>query len=319
MTTSTKIIQSDFARDVAKGLGANPKHLSSKYFYNERGDQLFQDIMRMPEYYLTNCEFEILEEYKADFLNLIGDQYFDLIELGAGDGLKTKVLLEHFIEQKADFTYCPVDISGNVLDHLEEDLIQRWPKLDLNPLQGDYFEMLEELHYRSNAKKVILFMGANIGNLTLNQARSFITRIQEHMDRGDLLITGFDLKKDPEVILNAYSDPAGITAAFNINLLRRMNEELGANFDLDQFKHWETYNPISGATKSYIISKVDQTVDINRLGRSFVFKAWEAIDVELSQKFSLEEIESLAQRTGFKVLQHFTDGRRYFVDSVWQK
>ncbi|MEO0341435.1 MAG: L-histidine N(alpha)-methyltransferase, partial [Bacteroidota bacterium] len=161
MTTSAKIINSDFAHDVAKGLSAQPKHLSSKYFYDERGDKLFQDIMHMPEYYLTDCEFEILDQHKANLLNLIGDQYFDLIELGAGDGLKTKILLEHFIQQKADFTYCPVDISGNVLELLENDLEQRWPALDLNPMQGDYFEMLERLHYRSDAKKVILFMGAN--------------------------------------------------------------------------------------------------------------------------------------------------------------
>ena len=316
---STSIILSDFARDVLKGLNAFPKHISSKYFYDERGDKLFQDIMHMPEYYLTDCEFEILDHHKVSMLEIIGEEHFDLIELGAGDGLKTKILLEYFIEKKADFTYCPVDISGNVLQELEADVKSKWPTLDLKLMQGDYFDMLGKLHYRHHARKVILFLGSNIGNLTPEQAEDFIRRVQENMDSGDLLITGFDLKKDPEVILNAYSDPAGITAAFNLNLLRRMNEELGANFNLDHFKHWETYNPISGATKSYIISKVDQEVEIKSLHRTFSFQAWEAIDVELSQKFSVEEIEDLARATGFRVIKHFTDRRRYFVDSVWIK
>jgi uncharacterized SAM-dependent methyltransferase len=139
------------------------------------------------------------------------------------------------------------------------------------------------------------------------------------MSPGDLLITGFDLKKDPAVILDAYNDPAGITAAFNLNLLERMNQELGADFQLDQFKHWESYNPVSGETKSYIVSKTKQSVYIKALNRSFDFAAWEAIDVELSQKFSLAEIEALAEATGFELVQHFTDQRDYFVDSVWQK
>lgn len=309
----------EFARAVIHGLSAKPKHLSSKYFYDEKGDKLFQEIMHMPEYYLTNCEYEILDGYKVNFLELIGKSHFDLIELGAGDGLKTKVLLDYFVRKEADFTYVPIDISAHVLDLLAKDLSKRWPELDLKLLEGDYFEKLEEMHYRSNARKVILFLGANIGNLAPDEATSFIRRIHEHMDSGDLLITGFDLKKDPEVILNAYSDPAGITAAFNLNLLRRMNKEFEGDFDLDAFKHWETYNPITGATKSYLVSKKNQLVKLKALNRSFEFKAWEAIDVELSQKFSLEEIEEMARKTGFRVLRHFTDHRQYFVDSVWRK
>lgn len=320
MTSKTNnILHTTFAQDILKGLRSQPKKLSSKYFYDKKGDALFQQIMRMPSYYLTDCEFEILDQHKEAILNLIGDQHFDLIELGAGDGLKTKLLLEHFVEQNADFTYCPVDISADVLKQLEVDVAKRWPKLEYKQMAGDYFAMLGQLEHRSQARKVILFLGSNIGNLTPDEASHFVRKIQEHMAPGDLLITGFDLKKDPAVILNAYNDPTGITAAFNLNLLERINKELGANFVLDQFKHWETYNPISGATKSYIVSKQKQSVHIKTLNQDFNFEAWEAIDVELSQKFSLTEIEALAKATGFEVLQHFKDQRHYFVDSVWQK
>ncbi|MEM6378023.1 MAG: L-histidine N(alpha)-methyltransferase [Bacteroidota bacterium] len=316
---TTTILHSTFAQDILQGLRAQPKKLSSKYFYDKKGDVLFQQIMRMPEYYLTDCEYEILGKYKAEILELIGSQHFDLIELGAGDGLKTKLLLQHFVDQQADFTYRPIDISADVLEALEADIGVRWPNLDCQQMPGDYFAMLGELSRFSESKKVILFLGSNIGNLTPTEANDFIRKVQEHMAPGDLLITGFDLKKDPKVILNAYSDPAGITAAFNLNLLERINSELGGNFDVSQFKHWETYNPITGATKSYIVRKVKQSVHIKALNQDFEFDAWEAIDVELSQKFSLAEIEALAQATGFEVVQHFTDQRNYFVDSVWQK
>jgi len=308
-----------FAKDVRTGLQQTPKQLSSKYFYDAKGDQLFQDIMHMPEYYLTNCEFEILESSKKAMLDLIGSSHFDLVELGAGDGHKTKILLEHFSEAQADFSYIPVDISGNVLQHLKSDLLERWPEMDVIPMQGDYLAMLEELHYRHNARKVILFMGANIGNLTPPRAKAFLSRIKAHMEPGDLLIIGFDLKKDPATILNAYNDPAGITAAFNLNLLERMNRELGANFKLEQFKHWESYDPGSGATKSFLISKQQQEVYFQALQETFSFQAWEAIDVELSQKYSITEIQDLATELNFKVLKHFRDAQDYFVDSVWQK
>lgn len=320
MTSKTNnILLTTFAQDILKGLRSQPKKMSSKYFYDKKGDVLFQQIMRMPSYYLTDAEYEILDQYKGEILGLIGDQHFDLIELGAGDGLKTKLLLEHFVEKQADFTYCPIDISADVLKQLETDVAQRWPKLECKLMPGDYFEMLGQLEHRSHARKVILFLGSNIGNLTPDEARLFIGKVQEHMAPGDILITGFDLKKDPAVILEAYNDPTGITAAFNLNLLERINRELGANFEVAQFKHWETYNPITGATKSYIVSKQKQKVHIKALNQDFNFEAWEAIDVELSQKFNLAEIEALAKLTGFEVLHHFQDQRLYFVDSVWQK
>lgn len=316
MTTSTSVPASSLASDVQEGLLRTPRKLPSKYFYDARGDELFQAIMRMPEYYLTDCEYEILETHRQDILDHIGHHRFELAELGAGDGYKTKVLLRYFLEQERDFRYCPVDISGNVLQELEESLQSELPSLTFNCLQGDYFDMLEELQCRSDAPKVILFLGANIGNMTREEALGFLRRIRATMRDEDRLLVGFDLKKDPDIILQAYDDPAGITAAFNLNLLRRINRELEANFDLDQFRHWETYNPMTGATKSYIVSTQQQTVTIGALQRSFTFGAWEAIDVELSQKYSLPEVESLLAEAGLTPEQHFQDQRKYFLDTL---
>lgn len=322
MTVKTQIkkqneVQSQFAKDALEGLSRTPKKLSSKYFYDETGDKLFQDIMNMPEYYLTNAEYEVFEMHKSELLDLIGGKPFDLIELGAGDGTKTKVLLHYFLEKKANFQYRPIDISPNVLLDLEEDLKANLPELQVKSLPGDYFEMLGKLNSPNGIRKVILFIGANIGNLTRENAVVFLQKIQQNMAKSDLLLIGFDLKKDPDVILKAYNDPAGITAAFNLNLLHRMNRELGADFEVDAFKHWETYNPATGETKSFIVSTKKQSVQL--FDQTFYFDAWEAIDVELSQKYSLIEIENLAKNTGFSVTQHFFDSNHYFVDSLWEK
>jgi L-histidine N-alpha-methyltransferase len=311
-------LSSVFAEDVLNGLSSTPKMLSSKYFYDAKGDELFQQIMHMPEYYLTNCELEIFERQKAAILSAIGHQAFNLIELGAGDGYKTKILLKHFLEKQVQFEYQPIDISENVLNHLEKSLHLAWPDLQVRPLAGDYFEVLHQMQGHVSVPKVILFLGANIGNYEPAAAATFLQHLREELDPGDFLLIGLDLKKDPDVILNAYNDPAGITAAFNLNLLERMNRELGANFEISQFRHWETYNPLTGATRSYILSEKDQHVFIKALNRSFHFEAWEAISVELSQKYSLSEVHKLADDAGFQLIQHFTDSRDYFVDSLWR-
>lgn len=310
-------VDQTFAKDVQEGLSRDPKELSSKYFYDQKGDELFQAIMRMPEYYLTDCEHSIFSKQRSEILKAIRSDPFELIELGAGDGYKTKVLLEYFLAQEVPFVYRPVDISKNVLDALQTDLQHQWPNLPVRPLSGDYFEMMERLHSEHGQRKVVLFLGANIGNYTRKQALRFLEHLRRELEPGDQLLIGFDLKKDPEIILQAYNDSAGITAAFNLNLLERINRELGANFDLDQFSHWETYHPITGEAKSYLISRVEQEVKIDAVDQTFHFEAWEAIDVERSLKYSPIEIEALARAAGFNPVHHFYDERKYFVDSLW--
>ena len=307
-----------FAEDVEKGLSSSPKKLSSKYFYDARGDELFQQIMKLDEYYLTNAEKDVLETHADEMLELFDGERFRLIEFGAGDGLKTKILLRHFLENHANFTYRPIDISGNVLDQLVSDLETRWPELEINAVQDDYFRALDRLNHEDTSKKVILFMGSNIGNFSDSEAISFLHHIREFMNPGDLLMVGMDLKKDPSIILSAYNDKQGITREFNLNLLDRINRELGGHFNREKFLHYPTYNPVTGITASYLISLEDQTVAIDEIGTSFFFKAYEPILMEISRKYSIPDIENIANLAGFRVLQHFLDSNSLFVDSVWE-
>lgn len=317
---TTTILNETFATDVIEGLSSTPKFLSSKYFYDEKGDAIFQQIMEMPSYYLTRSEYQIFDTHKEALLQLFGANKapFHLIEFGAGDGLKTKVLLKHFLNQQACFRYLPIDISENVLSLLTHDLELNFPSLEVEPLANDYFEALNILNQEDRTeRKVILFLGSNIGNFSHKQAINFLQQMRAHLQPQDLLLIGFDLKKDPAVILEAYNDKEGITKSFNINLLERMNTELGGNFDTSKFIHKPTYNPLTGATKSYLVSTENQEVTFDKLGKSFYFEAWEAIDMEISQKYSLSTINHLAEQAGFKIASNFFDKNRYFVDSVW--
>lgn len=319
--SETTAALSTFAQDVHSGLTEFPKRLPSKYFYDENGDQLFQTIMGLGEYYLTRCEFEIFDKQKERILkSFLGeDASFNLVELGAGDGTKTKVLLNHFVNEGVNFSYSPIDISQHVLDLLSKDLAKSIPNLKVNAIQGDYFEALSKLNENHFEKEVVLFLGSNIGNFSNGAAPAFLKKLSQNLSKGDLFLIGFDLMKDPNVILNAYNDKLGVTKEFNINLLKRINNELGGNFDLEGFEHFPTYDPITGETKSHLISNKEQTVKIAATGDTYRFDAWEAIHTEVSQKYSLKSIHKFAEEAGFKVIEDFTDERNYYVDSLWEK
>lgn len=314
-------MKTQFAQDVQQGLSSGPKRLSSKYFYDKDGDALFQEIMQMPEYYLTRSEFEILEMNKEPLLDLFLNSRgrFNLIEFGAGDGLKTKILLRHFVEQQADFRYVPVDISGNVLQGLEKDLKEELPELQVEPVEDDYFRALERLTQTADRRNIVLFLGSNIGNFSEQQAMRFLTELGNGLNQGDLILVGFDLKKDPELIRSAYNDPAGITRAFNMNLLKRINREMGGRFDLQKFQHYQMYDPVGGEARSYLISKEAQEVYIEALAQTFYFKAWEPVHVEISRKYEPETIEMYASGSGFGLVKHFYDCKHYYVNSLWEK
>ena len=314
------IAASAFATDVLQGLNEQPKRLPSRYFYNAAGDKLFQQIMQLPEYYPTRCEFEVLSEHTAALMKQFAHtgKPFTLVEFGAGDGTKTKVLLRHFVQQNIDFTYAPVDISGNVLKQLQQALHQELPQLNVAPLNAEYFKALEQLEETTKGQpKVVLFMGANIGNFEPEQAADFLKKMRSFFNQEDRLLIGFDLKKNPEVILAAYNDSAGVTRAFNLNLLQRMNDELGANFQLNQFKHYPTYNPLTGDTRSFLISDRQQKVHFEALDETIEFYQWEPIGMELSKKYSIVDVEQLAEQTGFEVARHYLDCKHYFTSSLW--
>lgn len=314
-------VLSAFALDIKTGLSQSPKTLSSRYFYDGIGDELFQKIMDLDEYYLTRAEFEIFVRQKAEILKaFLGEEdEFRLVELGAGDGTKTKVLLSHFTNEQVSFTYSPIDISGNVLEQLAQDLKSEIPSLTVKPIVGEYFEALKALNTDNTSKEIVLFLGSNIGNFDRQSGIDFLSHVGDNLSKGDMLLIGFDLMKDPRKILSAYNDKEGVTKSFNLNLLSRINQELGANFNVEDFDHFPTYDPLTGETKSHIISKKKQEIYIEAIDEKVLFEAWEAIHTEISQKYSPRMITEYAEGAGFRIVKNFTDSNNYFVDSLWEK
>lgn len=309
-----------FAEDVLAGLTSTPKQLSSRYFYDDEGSRLFMEIMKLPEYYPTRAEFKIFEEQTDEICRAFTDGAIgiDLIELGAGDGAKTAVLIHHFLKEGIDFTYSPIDISQEANDALSTRFKTMFPDLKISPLTGDYFKVLGSLKNGSGRRKVLLFLGSNIGNFQQDKALGFFRELRAVMNANDRLFIGFDMQKDPRVIVAAYDDPEGVTAAFNLNLLSRINRELGADFDLSKFSHYAQYRPVECAARSFLISRERQTVTIKALNRSFDFDQWEPIFMEISQKYTRAMIEELSSDSGFEIEQEFYNPDDFYIDSLWR-
>ena len=321
MATTATLLDTPFKKEVFEGLSAFPKYLSSKYFYDKKGDKLFQDIMAMPEYYLTGCEFQILSSHTETIGELFRDREngLDLIELGAGDGKKTKVLLKYMADHNFNFVYKPIDISENAVEMLSENLATEMPALTVDAEVGEYFEVLERLKGFNKRKKVIMVLGSNIGNLKHPKAIEFLTKLKDAMLPDDLLFMGFDQKKNPQTILDAYNDEAGITAAFNKNILTRINRELGGNFDVDKFKHWEAYNPETGTAKSFLVATEAMQLSIEKLGLTVNFEQWETIHTEISQKYDDKIVQWLAEQSGLEIETSFTDEKGYYKNYAFRK
>lgn len=309
----------NFANDVLKGLTAINKHLPSKYFYDDNGSRIFQEIMNMPEYYPTNAEFEILSmQSKQIFEALKFSGPFNIVELGAGDGFKTFKLLEYLVQNDVNFHYVPIDISQEAIDILTQRLKEKLPSLKIHPKVGDYFEILKE-NKQSDYPSLLLFLGGNIGNYLEHRAKELLQLFNENMKTGDKLLIGFDLKKNPIIIHNAYYDKHGITKRFNLNLLIRINRELDADFKIDDFDFYCYYNPTTGNVKSYIVSLRKQTVHLKAINEVIHLDYDELIWTELSKKYALEEISELANHAEFTVENNFLDCKHYFTDSLWTK
>jgi L-histidine N-alpha-methyltransferase len=312
-------MMNSFAEDVHAGLSSDNKYLPSKYLYDANGSLIFQEIMNMPEYYLTDAEFEILSmQTKQIHKTLHFSEPFNIIELGAGDGFKTFKLLEYLVHHKVDFNYVPIDISKSAMDLLSKTLKKRLPGLKIKPKVGDYFEILK-VNKESQYPSLLLFLGSNIGNYSKAKAVSLLELFHRNMKSGDKLLIGFDLKKNPITIHKAYFDSYGITKRFNLNLLIRINRELGADFKIDDYDFYCHYNPITGQLKSYIVSLREQTVNIKALNSTFHFGYNELIWTELSKKYDLNEIAQLAKYTGFVLNTNLLDCKHLFTDSLWEK
>ena len=307
-----------FLKEVLQDLSLQPKRLNPKYFYDEAGDKLFQQIMNCTEYYPTNCELEIFKEKTVDLATVLKNGFddFDLIEMGAGDATKSSFLLQELVRQNVTFTYMPIDISATMIDHLENTLSDKITGLKVKGLNGEYFKMLKHANQISKKKKVILFLGGNIGNFEVAEANEFCSQLKSYLQPEDLVLIGFDLKKHPRIIRAAYNDKEGLTKEFNLNLLRRINRELGADFVTTQFEHYPSYDPATGECRSYLISLKDQVVHL--ADQEIYFKENEFISMEISQKYSVEETDAMALQAGFVPVKHFLDSKQWFLDAVWQ-
>jgi dimethylhistidine N-methyltransferase len=307
--------ENDFKSDVQKGLSNSPKYLSSKYFYDDKGSAIFEEIMRMPEYYLTACENEILELQSERILNSLNQVPNQIIEFGSGDGTKTRHLLKAISELNPEAAYIPVDISAQAIDRLSENILRDLPKQIVKPIVCDYFSF----HHSAETQSLFLFLGSNIGNYTHEKSIELLNHFSNIMNDGDAILIGFDLQKNPADILAAYDDSLGITKRFNLNLLERINRELQANFNLNQFDFFVSYDEKNGELKSYLKSLLDQDVLIQANNQNVSFTQDELIWTELSQKYSIDQIEYLASASGLSVNKHFKDIQDYFVLSLWTK
>lgn len=297
---------------VLEGLTRPRKHLSSQYLYDEEGSRIFQQIMALPEYYLTRIEDALLHRYRAEILETFAprDVAFDLLEPGCGDGSKTLTLCET-LAAGADCVYQPMDISAHALQALAQGFHDRMPTLAVQPWCGNYFEAWPER--RAGRRRLVLFMGSNLGNFTMPESVNFLQRIRSQLLPGDALLLGLDRVKDPGTILAAYDDSQGVTAEFNFNLLRRLNRELGMDFDLARFSHCATYCPVEGTARSFLVSRCVQQVRSRALDTTFHFGAWEAIQTEQSQKYRTDDILSLASSSGFEVEASWTDAAEAYA------
>ncbi|MDX9740169.1 MAG: L-histidine N(alpha)-methyltransferase [Gammaproteobacteria bacterium] len=305
-----------FALDVLLGLCSAPKHLAAKYFYDARGSQLFLRITQQREYYLTHTEAAILQACSAELARMVEGDPITIVELGPGDGSKSRLVIDAFLSEGRTVDYHGIDISPRALDQLAQNL-PRHPRLRLHGIVAEYFTGLRHAGADPDRKMLVLFLGSNIGNLDRQQNQVFLRRLWQHMENDDHVLIGFDLKKDVAMLTRAYNDDAGYTRAFNLNVLDRINRELGGNFDLDGFQHFGVYNPVLGAMESYLLSNREQEVYISDLQRHFRFASHEPLHLEYSFKFLEEDISFLGNRIGFHIERNFADERRWFVDSLW--
>jgi len=308
---------SQFAEDVHAGLSATPKTLSSVYFYDDTGSELFRRIMELPEYYLTRAETEILERSGAHIARTFAGSACDVVDLGAGDGTKTAILLERLRDQTSDLRYLPVDVCEPALHHALDALGSRLPWLASEGIEGDYREAIAWLATRDGSRqRLVLLLGSNVGNLDDETARALFHDLRAFLKPGDHLLVGFDLLKDPAMLTRAYDDAAGVTREFNLNLLRRINRELGGDFNPSTFRHFAAFAPKRRAMESYLVSIRSQAVCVG--DSRYRLEPWEPIHTETSRKYSEADIQRFARAAGFLQVELLHDERRLFVDALWR-
>lgn len=308
----------EFLEHVKNGLSQKPKKLSSRYFYDDIGDELFQQIMQMDEYYLPKSEMEIIKKHSEQIAKdiTLKNENLQIVELGAGDGTKTKYFLKHFLPNFSALEYVAMDISDNILEVNKAEIRTEIPEINQRNIAGNYFETYKNLEPTKSAR-LVLFLGANIGNFPNQEAFNFFKFVKSNLKQSDYFLVAFDLVKNPRKIIAAYDDKQGITKQFNLNLLSRINNELGADFDVSKFDHFPFYNPLNGITSSQIISLEAQKVNFKD-GFVAEFDAFEAIHTEVSKKFFWSDIEEVALNSGFKIVKTYYDSNKEYAFVLFQ-
>ena len=307
-----------FALEVVRGLSAKQKHISSKYLYDTSGSKIFQEITELPEYYLTRTEHDILNTSSQEIAKWIAGNDVSVVvtEYGSGDGKKVIKLLRDIVGIAKHCIYRPCDISSHALDVLSKRVKAAIPQINITPIESDYTQNPPSPDLKR--RNVSFFLGSNLGNYSHEDSVNLLKHFRRNLNTGDGLLLGLDLKKDPHIVLAAYNDKAGVTADFNLNLLVRMNRELQMNFDLKYFSHYATYSPLTGRAESFLVSTCKQTVTSKVLDCSFALDEGETIYIEQSQKYSFDEISTLAEESGFTVENHFLDKNHWYSVTALQ-
>lgn len=310
-------VRASFAEDVRVGLLSRPRQLFPKYFYDELGSQLFEAICLLPEYYLTRAEDEIIARYSDEIVSEV-DGHKRLLEMGSGSASKTRRIIEAILKEQSELLYIPVDISATALETSSRVLLQAYPRLRINAFAADYYSGLKALGSSSTQGRTLaLFLGSNIGNFDREEARTFLRALRKVLAPGDALLLGADLKKEREVLEAAYDDALGVTAAFNLNLLTRINRELDADFNLRAFKHYVRYDEAAGRIEIYAESLRAQTVRIAKLGLEIQFSEGERIHTENSYKYDMADLSRLAAETGFTLSRTWHDQAKRFSSNLF--
>ncbi|PSB26531.1 L-histidine N(alpha)-methyltransferase [Stenomitos frigidus] len=296
--------------DIIEGLEHAPKTLPCRYFYDDRGSQLFEQICDLPEYYPTRTEQSILETYATEIAQFTGS--CELVELGSGSSRKTRLLLEAYSQTNDQLQYCPIDVSAGILKTTALELLHQYPKLKLCGLAGTYEQALDQLPPAELKNRMLIFLGSTIGNLNAVECDRFLDRVRKALKPGEFFLLGVDLQKDPVILEAAYNDAQGITAAFNLNLLAHLNWRFQGNFKLDQFSHWAFYNTIEHQIEMHLRSLVTQTVALETLDFQKTLQAGETIHTEISRKFHLPTLVKTLEAYAFQPLQVWTDPNNWF-------
>jgi len=308
--------QQSFAQDVACGLSAAQKWLPPKYFYDERGSQLYEQICSLPEYYPYRTEMDILRTYAAEIHAEIG--HLPLVEFGPGSATKTRHLLSAYEWAGRPFRYCPVDISPEILWDTAQRLLREYHHIEIQAMHADFAGQPEVIQAFGLEKKAVAFFGSSLGNFTPDESVAFLRRAAAIMGPDDVFLLGIDLKKSPAILVPAYDDAQGVTAAFNLNVLRRINRELGGQFDLRTFEHLALYNEAAGRIEMHLRSLQAQHVPIAKLASVVSFARDETIHTESSYKYHVDDVRDLGYAADLELRRTWFDARRYFLLALFR-